>query len=299
FDSPFEFGMRYQLAGYRQVAWNILSPQFLWFNFRVYFLEPARWSARFPFVHEIFAPRLPAGYERVESPFGVLTNIPLVWLALAVPLAWRGQSRQAGSILHWFVGTVALYFVTCVLTLGFFRCAIFRYEADFLPALLLLAVVGILGLERALAGQTVGRRVARWGWSLLLLFSVAFNLLASVQVYANERWALGTALAQAGRVPEAIHVYEEALRLTPDSAELHNNCGFALVQLGQVQEAIRHWELALRIKPDFAEAHCNLGLALEKLGRTPEAIQHYQQALKLRPDFAPAKNALARLGAGQ
>ena len=29
--------------------------------------------------------------------------------------------------------------------------ATFRYEVDFLPALLLLAVVGILGLERALA----------------------------------------------------------------------------------------------------------------------------------------------------
>jgi hypothetical protein len=33
--------------------------------------------------------------------------------------------------------------------------------------------------------------------------------------------------------------------------------------------------------------------------RRRRAIEHYQQALKFRPDFAPAKNALARLGAGQ
>jgi len=38
---------------------------------------------------------------------------------------------------------------------------------------------------------------------------------------------------------------------------------------------------------------------LEMVGRTTEAIEHYQQALKLRPDFAPARNALARLQAGQ
>jgi hypothetical protein len=31
----------------------------------------------------------------------------------------------------------------------------------------------------------------------------------------------------------------------------------------------------------------------------PEAIEHYQQALKLQPGFGPAKDALARLGAGQ
>ena len=120
FDSPFEFGMRYQLAGERQVTQQFFSLRYLWFNFRVYFLEPARWSARFPFVHGIAVPPLPAGYGGVEDPFGVLTNIPLVWLALAVPLAWRSRSGQAGSILRWFVMAVALLFGICALTLGLF-----------------------------------------------------------------------------------------------------------------------------------------------------------------------------------
>ena len=57
---------------------------------------------------------------RCETPFGVLTNIPLVWLALAVPLAWRNRSGQAASILRWFVTAVALLFGICALTLGLF-----------------------------------------------------------------------------------------------------------------------------------------------------------------------------------
>ena len=99
FDNPFEFGWRYQLAGDRQLTAQLFSLRYLWFNFRVYFLEPARWSSRFPFVHDITVPPLPAGHGRVEHPFGVLTNIPLVWLALAVPLAWRGRSAEARSTL--------------------------------------------------------------------------------------------------------------------------------------------------------------------------------------------------------
>ena len=49
FDNPFEFGLRYQLNGLRLITRQYLSPRFLWINFRVYFLEPAHWSVRFPF----------------------------------------------------------------------------------------------------------------------------------------------------------------------------------------------------------------------------------------------------------
>src|SRR3989442_5318800 len=41
FDSPFEFGARYLLAGVRPQAQQFFSLRYLWFNFRVYFLEPA------------------------------------------------------------------------------------------------------------------------------------------------------------------------------------------------------------------------------------------------------------------
>ncbi len=322
FDNPFEFGQHHQLATVPSATFQYFRPRFFWFNFRVYFLEPARWSTRFPFVHGITVPPLPVGYKQVEFPFGILTNIPLVWLAATVPLAWRGRSGQGTSVLHWFVAAGACLFVACALPLGFFSSAIMRYEVDFTPALVLLAVVGLLGLDRALIGQPVQRRAARWGWGALLSFSVAFNLLASVQVYAARQCALGAALAQVERVPEAIPFFREALRLDPDFPAAHYNLGAALERSGHgaeavehykqaallrpdyvdahiklanallrandLQGAITHYEQALRIKPDDAEVHYNLGIALARLGRPEQAMGHWEQTLRIKPDYAEA-----------
>jgi tetratricopeptide (TPR) repeat protein len=296
FDNPFEFGLRYELAGQRQVEQQFFSLHYLWFNFRVYFLEPVRWSARFPFVREIAVPPVPPGHGGVEGAFGILPNIPLVWLALAAPLAWRSQPGQGASILRWFITAMAVFVGICVLTICLFSWADNRYEVDFLPALVLLAVVGILGVERTLApasksglaDRPIWRRAARWAWSLLLVFSVAFNLFAGVERYLDARFDIGTALIHAGRTPEAVQLYEEVLRIDPDSPQAHLDLGVALAQAGKMQEALGHYEQALRLNPDIAEAHYNLGSALYQLGRLQEAIKEFEAALRLRPDYAEA-----------
>ena len=276
FDSPFEFGWHYQLATERQDTAQPFSLRHLWFNFRVYFLEPVRWSGRFPFVRDIIVPPLPPGhFGGVEKPFGVLTNIPLVWLALAVPLAWRGRSAKERSLVREFLAAVTLLVGISALTMGAFFATSMRYEVDFLPALVLLAVVGILGLERALGGpgaRPVWRRAARWGWGLLLGFSATFNLLAGVENYAEAQCYKGNALFRADRIQDAIGQYEQALWFKPDYPEAHKNLGVALFRLGRIQEAIGQYEQALRIKPDDAEARNNLGAALEQLRKQEKAI---------------------------
>jgi tetratricopeptide (TPR) repeat protein len=295
FDNPFEFGVHYQVNWHRPGTQQKFSLHYLWINLRIYFLEPARWSAPFPFVHEFTVAGVPPGHDPVGRAFGVLTNVPLAWLALAVPLAWRSQSGPAALILRWFVTAVALLFGICALTLVFFQNTSFRYELDFLPALLLLAAVGIFGLERALAGRLVQLRAARWGWGLLLGFSVVFNLLASVEHYAEVHNIRGLDLAYVGRVTEAIAQFERALQIKPDYAEAHYNLGIALGRTGRLSEAIAQFEQALQIKPDYAEAHYNLGIALGRTGRLSEAIAQFEQALRIKPDYTDVQNKLAWL----
>jgi tetratricopeptide (TPR) repeat protein len=276
FDDPFEFGIHYQMTLRSQIHEQLFHVRDFWLHLRAYFLETARWSHRFPFVH------------RAGDGFGVLTCIPLAWLALAAPLAWRGRASPAASALRWFAIAVAVLFGMCALTLGLYCFVADRYEAEFVPALVLLAVIGMLSLEHALGRQPLWRRVVRWGYGLLLAFSVAFGVFASVEGCAEADNDLGMQLQGSGQVPEAIRHYEQALRLNPDFADAHINLGNALIQSGRIQEAIGHYEQALRIRPDFFKAHNDFGVALDRLGRLPEAISHWEQALRIKPDDADA-----------
>ncbi len=300
FRDPFDFGWRYALAGDRQITAQQFSPRYFWFNFRVFFLEPAHWSSRFPYVHDISVLPMPAGHGRVEHPFGVLPNIPLVWLALAVPLAWRGRSADERSALAGFLTVAVVLFGIGALTISIFFAACARYEVEFRPTLMLLAVIGILGLERTLtwtsetghAWRPAWRRVVRWGYGLLLGFSVAFNLLASLEPSAEAYHNLGIVLRNQGRAAEAVAQYEKALRIDPEFADAHNDLGSALYEIGRREEAVTHYQQALRIKPEFAEAHFNWGVALAQTGQIREAMGHYEQALRINPEFAEAHNNL-------
>jgi tetratricopeptide (TPR) repeat protein len=292
FGNPLEFGETYQLPINPH---HLFSPRYIWYNFRLGFLDPAIWSGVFPFVHSIKPPAQPPGYWNVDAPFGVLTNVPVVWMALAAPLAWRRASGESRSILRWFLAAAALLFGMCALTLCCHDSMCLRYETEYASPLVLLAVVGFLALERALVGQPVLRRAARCGWGLLLAFSLAFNWFASFDLQAQLHCGLGVALEKKGRVDEAIRQYHTALQLEPSYAEPHYNEGNALFKMGRVDEAIPQYQKALQLKPDFTEAHNSLGDALAQSGRLDEAVAQYQQAVRIDPEYVEAHYNLGNL----
>ena len=293
FDNPFEFGAYYQLNDLRTSAQHLWSLHYLKANFWDYFLAPAHGRDLFPFIHDLKLPPLPKAKCYPEHPFGVLTSIPLVWLALAAPLAWRDRSADVRAILRGFLVAVALLFAARALSLGPYSFAFIRYEWEFCPMLVLLAVAGIFGLERALAGRLGWRWAARGAWGLLLVFSLGFNLLASVIYQAEYHSKLGSLLVERGQVNEGMAHYQKALVLQPDDAATHYNLGVALAKTGQMDEAIRQYQEALRLKPDYAEAHNNLGGALGMKGQTDEAIHQFQETLRLKPEQADAHFNLA------
>jgi tetratricopeptide (TPR) repeat protein len=105
--------------------------------------------------------------------------------------------------------------------------------------------------------------------------------------------ALANALADTGRLDEAILHYAEALRIEPGCAEAHNNLGTVLIAKGKVDEAILHYTEALRIRPGYADAHYNLAGALTAKGKLDEAMEHYCEMLRSKPDHAGAHAELA------
>lgn len=124
------------------------------------------------------------------------------------------------------------------------------------------------------------------------LFNQAMRIKPAVAHYS-----LGNALLLKDRTSEAIDQYQQALWINPDYAEAHNNLGGALLHTGRTSEAIDQYEQAVRINPDYAEAHNNLANALIQTGRASEAIEHYKQALRMNPNSAFTHNNLgAALG---
>ncbi|HXC01913.1 MAG TPA: tetratricopeptide repeat protein [Opitutaceae bacterium] len=287
FDSPFDFGMSYALAGVRERALpHMFSLQYFWFNFRVYFLQPLHWHGSFPFVDDITVPPAPAGQLGVANPFGVLTNLPLVWIAAAAPLAWQGRTPGEPSALRLFIAALAMLFGIFALTICLYTYADLRYQVDFVPVLVLLAVCGVLGLEHARVTKPGWRGGARWAWITILFFSVVVSLLVSTLRYAEEQFRAGVDHVALGRPQEAVVNFEQALRIKPDYAQAHDYLGCALLyNPDRLPDAIAQFQAALQLDPGLAEAHNNLGTALmDTPGHLPDAIAQFQAALRLDPD---------------
>lgn len=327
FGSPFEFGWHYQMSDTNQHACpQQFSLRFLWCNLCFYFLVPMYWTAHFPYLKPIILTIFPAGYDSTStSGSGILLNNPIVWLALAAPLAWRGICEPVQP-LRWFVTAVFLLLVACATTLCLFQAARSRYELDFLPALMLLAVIGVFGLESALQDRRLWRYAVRFGWCLLLAYTVAFNVLVSIDDHANRDYfvgnyffnhgkidraiefygkaatleplspawhlALGGALSRSGRRDESILQFQKALEISPDNAEAENNLGFTLLQAGRPGEAIPYFQGALQTQKTY-QAYYNLAFALHRAGRIAEAIAGYRNSLQLQSQFLPAQTDLA------
>jgi tetratricopeptide (TPR) repeat protein len=103
---------------------------------------------------------------------------------------------------------------------------------------------------------------------------------------------LGHALANQGRMDEAMAHYQKALEIQPNYVEAHNNLGYAFACLDRFDEAMAQYQEAVEIQPDCVEARYNLGNALARLDRFDEAITQYRKALDVRPDYAEAHNNL-------
>ena len=107
---------------------------------------------------------------------------------------------------------------------------------------------------------------------------------AFVEDYVN----LGRVLAQQGKLDEAVQQYKLALQLDPHFALAEFNLGVARASQGKIDEAVQHYRQAIEINPGHVEAHINLGQAMTLLGKLDEAIQHYDRALQLQPGNAVA-----------
>ncbi len=106
--------------------------------------------------------------------------------------------------------------------------------------------------------------------------------------FPDGHYNLGNALAELGRLDEAVVAYREAVRLKPSYTKAHYNLGNALKRQNRLTEAVVSYQAAISLQRGHISARTNLGSTLKLLGRIDEAIQQYQRVLKLDPRHANA-----------
>ena len=106
---------------------------------------------------------------------------------------------------------------------------------------------------------------------------------------AQACFQLGTELAQAGRLDEAIAALRRAVELEPAHAAAHHNLGSACRDRGERKAALAQYREAARLDPRFVEAHYSIGLMLVEEREFEQALPSLARAAELDPRYAEAR----------
>jgi tetratricopeptide (TPR) repeat protein len=87
--------------------------------------------------------------------------------------------------------------------------------------------------------------------------------------------------------------YQNALKINPSIAEIHNNLGDLFYLMNHYEDAEEEYGKALRISPNRAEYYNNLGLAQYGLRNFKEAEEKLLRAIAIQPGYFEARNNLA------
>jgi tetratricopeptide (TPR) repeat protein len=223
----------------------------------------------------------------------LVRSLAEVWWQAIVVLALLGltiwalvRKPRSGFLGAWFF--VILAPTSSVVPLA---DTVFEHRVYLSLAAVVVAAVFVLHTVAGRRGLMVAAALAvGLGWlsmrrnedyrSELTLWS---DTVAKRPENARAHTNLGIALAESGRVADAVAQYQEAIRIEPAIPAAQLNLCSALTRLGRPAEALPHGEAAVRMDPGNANARVDLGLALVALGRAAEALPHYVEALRLQP----------------
>jgi tetratricopeptide (TPR) repeat protein len=147
------------------------------------------------------------------------------------------------------------------------------------------AFVGLRTLERQRASLLMERQglVAETDQYRRDLTSVRADLAKSRASLAAARAAINA--FHAGRLEDAVSLYDEALAPDPDNAYIQNLRAYSLFRLGRIEAAIEGQRRSLAADPDYAWGYFDLARFLYAASppRLDEARQAEAKAIELRP----------------
>ena len=281
--------------GYTVVERVLIAAHALWF-----YVEKLLW---------------PAGLAVIYPHWAVDAADPLAWGRLAAVIAlgaalWVLRRRIGRGP---FAGT-AFFAVTLSPVLGFIDYGYmqFSFVADRYQYLAGIGPIAVLTGAAAYAARRLPERprMAAAGLAAVALVVLGTLTFRQAEIYRDEvtffghivahnpaargaQGNLGKALLDAGRLKEALSVFDAALERTPDDVDALANAGVALIRTGRFDEAEELLRRGLALDPRHRIVLQNLAESLRKRGRFEEALGYYRAAIDADPG-----NALAYAGMG-
>jgi len=109
-------------------------------------------------------------------------------------------------------------------------------------------------------------------------------MAGSVEISVEEAVKVAVDLHKQGDLSEASIIYDEILKVAPDSADALHYKGLIQHQLGESETAVDLIARALALAPAYPGALNNLGNILREMGRLEDAQECYRQVLEMSPD---------------
>lgn len=213
FHNGLEFGHNYLLSVAYESKVRLFGWDHFWFNVRMYFWHAGHWSWHPPFFAPVPVPRsaMPRGFYTVDDPYGLLRVFPITLLALAAPLAMRCRVGEERIRLRSTLFAVAVLFASAAVVILLYVATIPRYAVDFLPALLLLAAIGLLSAVRILQRMPRGA-IVHVALGIVALASIATG---SVTIFDLGRLVSHThpdAMARITAVTSRLELLQDRMR---------------------------------------------------------------------------------------
>ena len=146
FDSPFEFGTKYQLTG-NSIAHVMLHARHVVPTLYFYLFSPPLWMDQFPFLQLMRQAPAPFGHPEwmpwinLEEEFaGILTVAPLCAAGLLLPLALLRKNAAEWRPVKLVVFALWAAAVTMLTSIAFAGSIAMRYHPDYAPELLVAAL---------------------------------------------------------------------------------------------------------------------------------------------------------------
>ncbi len=98
---------------------------------------------------------------------------------------------------------------------------------------------------------------------------------------------------QRGLIPDAIALYQQALQIQPQQAEVLHELAMIAFKTGAHDRALHYMQQAVVAKPNSVAYLTNLAIILDETGNPAAAIDHFHQALALAPNDTDLMNSLA------